>query len=171
MFITQYHLNQIGFKKVGKNVLLSDKASIYRPENISIGDNCRIDDFCLLSAGDGGILLGDNVHIGCYSSLIGSESIGIESYTEISGRVSIYSSTNDFSKELFVENKKRINIISGEVYIQRSVVVGSGSVILPNTIIGNFARVGALSLVKGEIGDHEIWGGVPAKKIKDLRIR
>lgn len=48
-FLSDSELRKIGFKKLGKNVKISEKASIYNPEKIEIGDNSRIDDFCLLS--------------------------------------------------------------------------------------------------------------------------
>jgi UDP-3-O-[3-hydroxymyristoyl] glucosamine N-acyltransferase len=39
----------MGFKLLGENVLISDKASIYNASEIEIGSDSRIDDFCLLS--------------------------------------------------------------------------------------------------------------------------
>ena len=59
-------LNEIGFKSVGKNVQISKKTSFYSPEQISIGNNVRIDDFCILS---GNIILGSFIHIAAYSGL------------------------------------------------------------------------------------------------------
>ncbi|MCB6803967.1 hypothetical protein LI178_31950, partial [Enterocloster bolteae] len=53
-------LKAIGFLKYGKNVLVSRKASIYNPEQMVLGDNIRIDDFCILS---GNIKLGSYIHI------------------------------------------------------------------------------------------------------------
>lgn len=53
--------------KVGKNVKISRKSSIYG-YNIEIGDNVRIDDFCILS---GKIRLGNYIHIAAYSALYG----------------------------------------------------------------------------------------------------
>ena len=47
-FYSRSELEHIGFATIGKNVLLSRKASIYSPAMISIGDNVRIDDFCIL---------------------------------------------------------------------------------------------------------------------------
>ena len=52
-FYTREQLEKIGFKSIGENVLISDKTSIYSPQNISIGNNVRIDDYCVLSAGGG----------------------------------------------------------------------------------------------------------------------
>ena len=65
-------IESIGFKSVGKNVLISDKSTIYNAKNIEIGDNVRIDDFCVISAGEGGIKIGNNVHIAVFCSLIGN---------------------------------------------------------------------------------------------------
>ena len=51
-FLSPSALAEIGFAAVGKNVLISDKASIYGAERIEIGNNVRIDDFCILSSLD-----------------------------------------------------------------------------------------------------------------------
>ena len=48
-FYDEQELQQIGFKSIGKNVLISRKTSIYGAQNITIGNNVRIDDFCVLS--------------------------------------------------------------------------------------------------------------------------
>ena len=55
-FYTREQLEKIGFKSIGENVLISDKTSIYSPQNISIGNNVRIDDYCVLSAGGGTLI-------------------------------------------------------------------------------------------------------------------
>jgi galactoside O-acetyltransferase len=60
----------MGFKKIGKNVKISSKASIYGADKISIGSNVRIDDFCIISTSDEGVEIGNNVHIACYASII-----------------------------------------------------------------------------------------------------
>ena len=48
-FYDAQELKEFGFAKVGINVLISRKASIYGAKNMSIGSNVRIDDFCILS--------------------------------------------------------------------------------------------------------------------------
>ena len=65
-FYSQKELTSIGFKSIGTNVLISKKASFYSPEEISIGNNVRIDDFCILS---GKITLGSNIHISAFCAL------------------------------------------------------------------------------------------------------
>ena len=64
-FYSEEEIQEIGFKSVGKDVLISRHISFYSPEKISIGSHVRIDDFCILS---GNITIGNYVHIaaGCY---------------------------------------------------------------------------------------------------------
>ena len=102
MFYTKKELDKIGFKSVGNNVLISNKASIYGAQNIEIGSNVRIDDFCILSAGDGGIKIGNYIHIACYAHLIGAGEIIVEDHAQISGKASIYSSSDDFSGDFLI---------------------------------------------------------------------
>ncbi len=49
-FLAEEQLKELGFRSLGSNVKISSKASIYAPYNISIGNNVRIDDFCVISA-------------------------------------------------------------------------------------------------------------------------
>ncbi|WP_375577900.1 hypothetical protein ABWH96_12675 [Marivirga tractuosa] len=101
-FLSKLELQKIGFKELGENVQISDKVSIYNPANISIGSNVRIDDFCILSAGEGGIRIRNYVHIACYVSLIGKELIEVQDYVGISSKSAVYSSSDDYSGEYLV---------------------------------------------------------------------
>ena len=83
-FLTEDQIKAMGFLRVGKNCLLSDKASYYNCKNIKIGNNVRIDDFCVLSAGIGGIEIGNYIHIAVYSSLIGAGKIVLNDFCNIS---------------------------------------------------------------------------------------
>jgi len=165
MFLSSRDLLKIGFKSVGENVLISDKVSIYNPENISIGNNVRIDDFVILSSK---IIIGNYIHIGCYSSLIGKEEIIIKDFSGISGRVSIYSSSDDYTG-LGMTNPmiplEYRRVINEKVILNKHVIIGSGSVILPGVKIGEGTSIGALSLVKEDCEEFSIYFGSPAQKI------
>jgi len=170
--LTEQQLHEIGFRSVGKNVRVSDKASIYNAENISIADNARIDDFCILSAGSGGIRIGRYVHIGCYVSLIGQGEIVLEDFSGLSGRVALYSSNDDSTGEFMahptipMEYRK---VETGRIHIGKHVMVLTGAIILPNVTIGTGAVVGALSLVKDDCDSFGIYVGCPARKVKERR--
>ena len=170
MFYSVEELEKIGFKSIGENVLISDKTSIYNPQNIEIGNNVRIDDFCVISAGKGGIIIGDNVHIAVFCSLIGQGKITLKNFSGLSSRVTIYSSTDDYSGEYLTNptvDKRFTNVISGDVILGKHVIVGSGTLILPNVEIGDFSSVGALSMVTKCVESGILVAGIPSKKIKD----
>lgn len=173
-FLNRKELEDMGFKSLGKNVLVSDKCSLYNTKNISIGDNSRIDDFCILSAGDGGIEIGKYVHIACYSSLIGKGNITMKDYSGLSSRVSVYSSSDNYDGE-YMTNPCLPDIVTNTIHknviIGKHVVIGSGSVILPGIILPDGCSVGAMSLVNKSIDGPYVVAGVPAKKIKERKSK
>jgi galactoside O-acetyltransferase len=171
-FLTQKQLNDLGFKSLGENVLISDKCSIYNAKNISIGDNTRIDDFSILSAGDGGIEIGKYVHIACYSAVIGKGKVIMKDYSGLSSRVSVYSSSDNYDGEYMTNPclpSKVTNTIHKDVYIGKHVVIGSGSVVLPGVTLCDGSAVGAMSLVNKSCLEPYVLAGVPAKKIKERK--
>lgn len=163
-------IKSLGFKSFGNNLHISEKASFYNCSRISLGSNVRIDDFCILSAGEGGIFIGDYVHVAAAATLIGAGLITLSSFCNISSRVAIYSSSDDYSG-LHLTNPmvpscyKSVN--HADVYLGRHVIVGCGSVILPGVRLGEGVAVGALSLVKGDCAAFGIYAGTPARRIKE----
>lgn len=172
-YLSHEQLKELNFQYLGINVKVSDKASIYNPSKIYLDDNCRIDDFCILSAGVSGIHIGKYVHIAAYSSLIGSEQIYLADFSGVSSRVSIYSSNDDYSGKYMahptipdtfrgVENKP--------VILCKHSIVGAGSVILPGVKLNEGVVIGALSLVLDkEYVEFFIYAGTPAKLIKERK--
>jgi acetyltransferase-like isoleucine patch superfamily enzyme len=170
MFYKQEELDKMGFKFLGENVLISNKTSIYGAQNIEIGSNVRIDDFCVISSGECGIKIGNNVHIAVFCCLIGNGLIIMDDFSGLSSRVSIYSSTDDYSGNYLTNptiSDEYKNVISGTVRLGKHVIIGSGSVILPNVNIDNYSSVGALSLVNKDVESSKIVAGIPSKIIKN----
>lgn len=165
-------LEKTRFASIGSNVLISDKASIYNPQNISIGSNVRIDDFCVISAGPDGINIGNHVHIAVYSSLIGAGKISLSDYSGLSSRVSIYSSNDDYTGTRMTNPTippQYTGSVHAEVFIGKHVIIGSGSIILPGTTLNDGVVIAALSLVNKNCEPFKIYGGVPAKIIKERK--
>jgi len=168
-FLSNDELKELGLKSFGKNVLISRKASVYSPQTISIGDHVRIDDFCILS---GNISIGSYVHISAYNALYGKSGIEIADFVTISGRVMVYSESDDYSGE-FMTNPMLpstfTNVYGAKVTFQKHAIVYSGSIILPGVTIGEGACVGAMSLVKNDVDAWTIYAGVPAVRIKNRK--
>jgi len=169
MYYTEDELKDLGLKSYGTNLLLSKKTSLYNPCNIEIGDNVRIDDFCVLSAGTGGISIGSYVHIGCYCLLIGTEKITVKDFSGLSSRVSIYSSTDDYSGNCLtnptVPDKFR-TFISKPVTLDKHVIIGASTVILPGVHLQEGVAAGANCLITKSFKEYSILFGSPAKVIK-----
>lgn len=163
---------KVGFASVGSNVRLSDKASFYNAANITLGSNVRIDDFCVLSAGDGGIVVGDYVHIAVYSSLIGAGKITLSDFCNISSRVSIYSSNDDYSGAAMTNptvSSEYTGVTSAQVLLEKHVIVGSGSVLLPGITLHEGVAIGALCFVSKDCESFGIYVGNPARRIKERK--
>ncbi len=165
-FLSKGELKKMGFKKLGNNVLISKNACFYGIEQCEIGNNVRIDDFCILS---GTIIIGNYVHISAYSVLYGKLGIEMEDFTGLSPRCTIFSASDDFSGEWLIGPMvppKYTNIIGGKVIIRRFSQIGAGSIIMPGVTISEGVAVGAMSFVRQDLDGWKIYGGNPLKLIK-----
>lgn len=170
--LSQEVIERMGFASIGEKVQISDRASFYGAARISLGNNVRIDDFCVLSAGVGSISIGKHVHIAVFSSLIGAGKITLSSFCNISSRVSIYSSNDDYSGITMTNPtvpREFTRVTHADVFLGEHVIVGSGSVILPGVTLEDGVAVGALSLVTENCKAFGIYAGNPARRISERR--
>ena len=167
-FLNKSQLDALGLKYCGENVKISDKASIYNPELISIGDNSRIDDFCVVS---GKISIGKNVHIAPFVLLAGgTEGIIMEDFSGCAYSVQIFTQSDDYSGRTLTnptiptkfksERKKAVTI-------GKHVIIGTSSIIFPGVHLAVGCSVGALSLVSKSTEEWGVYVGNPAKRIKE----
>jgi len=169
-FLSAHELAQLGLQAYGDNVLISAKASLYNCARISIASNVRIDDFCVLSAGEGGIRIGSFVHLGVGATLLGAGTITMCDFSGLSSRVAVYSSSDDYSGNHMTNPTvpaELTRVKTSDVFIGRHVIVGCGSVILPGSILEEGVAVGALALVQKRCEAFTIQSGVPAVKVKE----
>lgn len=166
-FLSQKQIDDMGFKKLGKNVLISDKASIYNPDLIEIGDNSRIDDFCVVS---GSVNIGRYVHFAVFNNVAGGEAgIVFEDFSGLAYGCHVFSQSDDYSghsmtnptiPDRFKKEHK------APVLIGRHSIVGTGSVIVPGVVLGEGTSVGALSLVMKSTDPWSVYFGIPARRLK-----
>ncbi len=171
-FLTGYYnqneLRSFGFKAVGNNVKIAKNCTILGLHNISIGDNVIIDAFCsIIATGSGELKLGSFIHIGAYCHLLANDGIDIQDFSGLSQGVKIYSKTDDYSGNSMTNPtipSKYKSIKKGKVTIEKHVIIGANSVILPNVTIGEGVSVGALSLVSTNLESWTMYFGNPLKK-------
>ena len=170
-YLSQAEIEKLGFKRVSKDAKISKRAVFYSPEKIEIGAHVRIDDFAFLSGGSG-IVIGNYVHIAGYSALYGKFGIEISDYVNISSRVSIYSTSDDYSGEFMtgpLVEPQYIHDVGRKIYIGPHVIIGTGSVLLPGAVLHQGVAVGAMSLVKEELLEFKMYAGVPVRYIKERK--
>lgn len=170
-FLDERELADLGFRAIGRGVKVSRKASIYGAHRISIGDHSRVDDFCVLSAGgDASFSIGAYVHVACHTTLVGQANITLEDFSNLSSRVSVYSSSDDFSGAAMTNPTvpaEFTHVMSAPVVIGGHAVIGCGSVILPGVTVAYGCAVGALSLVTASTEACGIYAGAPVRRLRD----
>ncbi len=169
-YLTTEQLKEIGFKRLGKNVKISDKASIYNPENIEIDDYSRIDDFCVLS---GKLKIGKYVHIAPQCLVAGGdEGITFSDFCGLAYQGQIFTQSDDYTG-LNLTNpnipSKYTKIFKKKVFLGKHVIIGAGSMVFPGVHIAEGCSVGAMTLVNKSTEAWGIYVGNPAKRIKERK--
>ncbi len=167
-YYTEKEILAMKFKKTGNNVQISTKASIYNSEEIEIGSNSRIDDFCVLS---GKLKIGRNVHIAAFCLVAGGEKgITLEDFSGLAYHVQVFTQSDDYSGKSMTNPTipgKFKHEIKKQILIKKHSIVGAGVIILPGVILEEGTSVGAMSLVRKSTEPWSIYTGNPAKKIKN----
>lgn len=114
--------------------------------------------------------MGSYVHIAVGSTLIGNGRITLSDFSNLSSRVAVYSSSDDFSGATLTNPTvpdAYKGVIHADVFLGRHSILGCGSVVLPGVIIEDGVAVGALSLIKERCAAFGIYAGQPARRIKE----
>ncbi|MEQ8822810.1 MAG: acyltransferase [Filomicrobium sp.] len=171
-YLNSMTLRELGLKNCGENVMVHESCELVGAENIYLGNNVRIDPWCILAASRGRIEIGNYVHIGASCYLSGTAGIEMQHFAGLSQGVKIYSATDDYAGGGLTNPtvpEKYLNIRAGSVRLGRHVIVGSGSIVLPSAEIGEGTAVGALSVVTKSLAPWSICAGVPARRLRERR--
>ena len=161
-------LRQMGFRALGRHVLISRTCRIYTPDLISLGSHVLIDDFTILN---GAITLGDHVHISSNCELYAGEaSITIGAFSGISSRCAFYATSDDFSGAS-LNNPTVPRAMRYEknepVVLGRHVLIGTGSTVLPGVTIGEGCAFGSMTLISASTEPWGIYVGIPARRLRE----
>ncbi len=138
------------------SISIGDETNIWQfcviLQDAKIGDNCNINAHVLI---ENDVIIGNNVTI--KSGVQIWDGITIEDNVFIGPNVTF---TNDFlprSKQYPKEFLKTI--------VKKGASIGANTTIIAGIAIGNYAMIGAGSVLTKDIGNHELWYGNPAKFI------
>jgi galactoside O-acetyltransferase len=167
-FLNEVELSKMQFASIGSNVLISSRASIYNANQITIGDNSRIDDFCLLS---GKIKIGRNVHFAAYSNIAGGEEgVSFGDFSGLAYGCQVFSQSDDYSGETLTNPTVPTifkSVTKASVRISNHVIIGTNSIVFPGVTIAEGCSIAAMSLVNKNTEEWGIYAGIPARRIKD----
>ena len=167
-YLTSKEVKAMGFKSVGRQVLISRTARIYHPELMTVGSHVLIDDFTVLN---GEIHIGNYVHISSHTALYcGKASITLEDYVGISSHMAIYATSDDFSGAS-LNNPTVPPAFRFEkdlpVVIKKHVLFGTGCKVLPGVTLGEGCSFGSDCVVNKSTEPWGIYVGAPARRIRE----
>ena len=88
------------FKNIGKNVRISKAANIVGSENISLGNNIRIDNFTNIICKNGYINIGDHNHVASGCFILGTGGVEMGDFVGLAMGVQLISSSDNFREDL-----------------------------------------------------------------------
>lgn len=151
------------------------QATIMGEHGIHIGTETLIGRSCTLSLGygpddthapDRGLVIGDRCVIGAGSTITAHQSIVIGDDVWLGQSVFISDASHGYQ-----DPETPIGRQLGThqpVSVGAGSWIGHGAVILPGATLGRNVVVGASSVVRGEVPDHAVVAGVPAKVVRRL---
>ena len=119
---------------------------------------------------DGKLTIGSNVGMSS-TAIVCKHKISIGNHVKLGGGVCIYD-TDFHSLDPKIRrdsNLDKLNAKSAAIVLEDNVFVGAHSTILKGVTVGENSIIGACSLVSRSIPANQIWGGNPARFIREVQ--
>lgn len=162
----KYTVKNLRFGHIGRNskvikpMRIINKSCIYIGDNVTVLNDARME---CCAGYNASIHIGDDTSIeqGCH--IVAADQLEIGKKCVISAWVYISDCNHDYGAEYM--NRAPLQV--KKTRIDDHVFIGIGSKIMPGVHIGHDAIIGANAVVTKDVPPNEIWGGVPAKCIRN----
>ena len=156
---------------VGNSFKIENGSRLFIQKDWRIGDHVQIATNCALfsreSPSAGVLTIGDNTHIGDNTIIDVVDDVSIGASVAIGPNCVIYSHDHGYESDTLAAWKGPL--IAQPVVIEDNAWIGSGVTVLPGVTIGERAVVAAGSVVTKDVEANTVYGGIPARKIKDIQ--
>jgi acetyltransferase-like isoleucine patch superfamily enzyme len=168
-YLSRNDLSAMPFKSLGHDVMIHERVTLVGIENISIGSHVRIDPEVILLA-SGPLTIGCYTHIAPGVFIAARAGFEMKNFANIAHGARIYTINDDYSGAHLMGPtipEELLNLESGPVLMEEHACVGAGAIVLPGVTLAEGSVLGALSLIAHSTNPWTIYGGVPARGLKE----
>ncbi|MGW6458127.1 acyltransferase [Streptomyces sp. NPDC055078] len=172
--VTAEHPGRLRFRALGQGTRLAfPQGTVFGEAWIELGDHCVIGERVTLTAGmlpgldlgtDPILTLGDGVVLGRGSHVVADARVTIGSDTYCGPYVYITSTNHSYDDPAQPVGKQWPR--TEPVEIGPGCWLGTGAVVLPGARLGRNVVVAAGAVVRGEVADHSVVAGAPARVVR-----
>ena len=160
--------SSLGLAECGEQVIIRPTVRLVHPERIRIGSHVMIDDFVFLGAHEE-LVIGNHVHIGCHTAIIGGGSCYISDFFGLSSGVRVLTGSDDFlggglTNPTVPADLRHVH--RGRVWMGAHGGLGANSVVFPDVAIGEGSTVSAGAVVARSLAAWGVYAGNPARRVK-----
>lgn len=147
---------------IGKSV----RIKINKGNVLSFGSNVYVDDYCSFECIEGNVYVGDNTFFNTNNKIVSLKKISIGSNCLFGPNVGIFDHDHRFDISDIPIISQGYN--TKEINIGNNIWIGSNCTITRGVKISDKVVVAANSVVTKDITTKGVYGGLPAKFIKDI---
>ena len=168
---TDIRIGSGGSLIVGHELLIEQASRLFINSSWKFGNRVKIATHCAIFSREsehyGQLYIGDGTHIGDNAIIDVSDNVTIGNEVAIGPNCTVYTHDHNYTNTAVAAWKG--GIIKNPVIIKDGAWIGSGVTLLPGVTIGERAVIAAGSMVTKSVPPNTIWGGVPAKQIKEIK--
>lgn len=173
-YLSPEDLGRLGVR-AGRGSKVSVDARIFGGDRITLGENTRIDAFCVISAGaDGYVTIGSHIHIASGVRIFGEGGVTIDDFSSISAGTTLYSASDDYSGEHLIGptiDRKFLGLDVRPITLERFASLGAHCLVLPGVHVGEGAVLGVCGLARDNLEEWTMNVGIPARMVRSRSRR